>query len=113
MILRVTRIELARVFHVKPFVPLADAERAAEEVDRPVGVELTELPLENRRLLATAVDHRPGEIEIAFLAGDAIELHQGHLDALMPRDVLRLARTELAIEQVGQPGRDVQERLLP
>jgi hypothetical protein len=31
----------------------------------------------------------------------------------MPRDVLRLARTELAIEQVGQPGRDVQERLLP
>ena len=112
VVLRVARVEVLRILQVEALVPLADAERLAEEVDRAVGVELLELALEDRRLLAAPIEHRLRQLEVALLAGGARELDERQLDAFVSGDVVLLARTELAVEDVGHPRRDREQRLL-
>ena len=77
-----------------------------------LAIELLELPLEDRRLLTAPIEHRLGQLEVALLAGDARQLHERQLDALVSRDVVLLAGTELAVEEIGQPRRDREQRLL-
>ena len=112
VVLRVAGVEVLRILQVEALVPLADAERLAEEVDRAVGVELLELALEDRWLLAAPVEHRLRQLEVALLAGGARQLHERQLDAFVAGDVVLLTRPELAVEDVGHPRRDREQRLL-
>ena len=65
-------------------------------------------------MLTSGLDHPHGQVEVTPLTSGAGELDERQLDLLVPV-VAALAttpRTELAVDQVREPGHHVEQRLL-
>ena len=54
-----------------------------------------------RTLRPANIQHEPGQVEVAHVAGDAVQFRQAHLHNPMARPDLALAGSERVAEQVG------------
>ena len=76
-------------------------------------VRLVVLPARALRAVRPArVEQELGEVQVALVAGHAVELDQAHLGDLVPGPDRLLAGPEGAVEQVRGPQRDVEQRPL-